>query len=93
MTGTEELIMSLDSSAPRSPVDAVVRTRPLLTNRQCGLFMNDIIGFGYPVTFDEIRRIANEVHAGTNATDDPVAMIMCKQIDEALDAIEEARRK
>jgi len=54
-----------------------------LTNRQCRLFMQDMIDFGYKVTFEEIRAIADQVADGTHSETDVVARILVKQIDEA----------
>ena len=69
------------------------KKRLLLNDRQCRLFMRDIMEFGYDVTFEEIRRIANEVSDGTGSDSDPVAMILARQIDDAMDAANESRRR
>lgn len=60
-----------------------------LTDNQCRLFQNDMLEFGYDVSFAEIRRIANQVADGTYSETDVVARIMAKQIDEVV----ELRRK
>ena len=55
----------------------------LLTDRQCRIFLKDIQEFGYDVTFEEIRQLANDYAAGKEMTD-VVGIIMQRQIEEAL---------
>jgi hypothetical protein len=63
-----------------------VNPRPLLTDRQCRLFLNDLIEFGYThLTFEEVREIADKVHAGTHDYSDVVTRVMLDQIDEAIE--------
>jgi hypothetical protein len=69
------------------------RKRVLLNDRQVRLFLKDMHTFGYTnLTFEETRRIADEVAAGTHSMEDPVARLMARQIDEAMEAIAERRR-
>lgn len=68
------------------------KKRHRIDDRQCRLFMNDIREFGYQVTFEEVRRIADEVAEGRHSMGDPVARIMARQIDEAFEAVSERRR-
>ena len=66
--------------------------RPLLDDRQCRLFLKSMREFGYPkLTFDDVRRVADEVHAGTNSPKDVISVMMCKQIDEAVEMTESER--
>ena len=62
------------------------KERLRLTDRQCEIFRKDMIDFGYKVSSVEVRRIADRVADGTYKRDDPVAIILCKQIDEATEA-------
>jgi precorrin-4 methylase len=62
------------------------RPRLRLTDRQCEIFRKDMIEFGYKVSKADVRRIADQVSEGTYKQDDPVAIIMRKQIDEATEA-------
>lgn len=64
--------------------------RVLLTDRQCHIAVTAIREFGYPVDFSEIRKIADEVAAGTHSMSDPVARIIASQIDEADEMRKEA---
>lgn len=67
-----------------APLDPVVQ-RLLLDDRQCHVFMRSMIDFGYPsLTFEEVRWIADQVHAGTHSETNVIAVIMCQQIDEAM---------
>ena len=68
------------------------KQRLLLTDRQCNIFKGAMVAFGYKITFDEVRRIADAVHAGTHSESDPVAIIMCNQIDEAQEAVNNRRK-
>ena len=62
-------------------------TRPLLDDRQCRLFLKDMRGFGYDrLTLADVVRVANLVHRGKHSQTDVIAVIMAKQIDEALEA-------
>lgn len=65
------------------------KPRLKLNDRQCRIFLKDVREFGYTnTTFDEIRKIADQVADGTASTSDPIAIILCKQLDE----IEEIKR-
>lgn len=46
--------------------------------------MRDMIDFGYDVTFKAIRNIADQVAEDTHSKADPIALIMARQIDEAV---------
>lgn len=55
-----------------------------LTDRQCRIFLRDMIEFGYTdLTLSEVRRIADAVANGDDVSTDVVGIIMCRQIDEA----------
>ena len=68
---------------PAAPVQNLVQ-RLLLDDRQCRIFLKSMKDFGYPsLTFDEVRKIADQVHAGTHSETSVIALMMCQQIDEA----------
>ena len=54
-----------------------------LTDRQVGLFANDMREFGYDVTDEEIRKIADAVCSGVTSNTDVVALLLKKQLEEA----------
>lgn len=68
------------------------KRRLRLDDRQVRIFIRDMEEFGYPLTFKEARRIADEVADGTHSESDPVALILCQQIDEAMEAAQQKRR-
>ena len=60
------------------------KQRPMLTERQIAIFWKAMIDFGYPdLKIEEVRRVAEQVHAGTYKETNVIAVIMCNQIDEA----------
>lgn len=70
-----------------------IKKRILLENRQVEIVMKDLIEFGYSkLTFDEVRKIANQIANGTHNTSDPVARIICGQIDEAMEMVSRKHR-
>jgi len=54
-----------------------------LTDHQVALFTNDMVEFGYKVTKEEIRKIADAVCEGKASKTDVVAMLLKKQLEEA----------
>jgi hypothetical protein len=54
-----------------------------LTDKQVRLFTNDMQEFGYDVSQEQVRVIADAVCDGTFKKVDPVAMILKKQLAEA----------
>ena len=59
--------------------------RPLLTDHQCHVYVHSMREFGYPsTTFDVVRKVADQVHAGTHSETNVLAIIMCKEIDDAM---------
>lgn len=57
-----------------------------INDRQCRLVLDDLIEFGYAsLTFEHIRKIADQIADGTYNKADPVAIIMVGQIDEAVE--------
>jgi len=59
---------------------------PLLTDSQCHRFLKELREFGYPqLTFAEVRKAADAIHNGTNSDTDVIAVIMRKQIVEAVE--------
>ena len=54
-----------------------------LTDKQVQLFTNDMREFGYNVTREQVRVIADAVCDGTFKKVDPIAMILKKQLAEA----------
>ena len=62
---------------------------PRLTDRQCRLFLRDAREFGYPsLTFEEVRKMANDIADGKDVTSDVVGIMLKNQIDEAILEIE-----
>lgn len=75
------------SNQPDTPL------RPKLTDRQCRLFLKDAKEFGYPsLTFEEVRKIADQVADGTYKKTDVIAIMMKDQIDEAMELSRGRRR-
>jgi hypothetical protein len=54
-----------------------------LTPKHCQTYRKAMREFGYDVSLAEVERIAKEVAMGTHSLEDPVALILVKQIDEA----------
>lgn len=68
------------------------KPRLLLNDRQVQLMLRDIREFGYAdLTFREVREIANQVALGEHSTEDPVALIIAQQIDEAVETVREVK--
>lgn len=64
-----------------------MKKRLLLDDRQCRIFLKDMIEFGYAtLTFQQVRKIADEVAAGEYSETNVIALFMCQQIDEATGA-------
>lgn len=62
----------------------MTRPRRLLTDRQCRLFLNDMRDFGYEdLTFEAVRRVADELHRGIARAENVIAVMMARQIDDA----------
>lgn len=62
--------------------------RPLLTDSQCRTFLRDMREFGYTgLTLESVEKIAQQVSDGTHRDTDVIALIMAKQIDEAVTAV------
>lgn len=61
---------------------------PLLTDRQCWIFLKEMREFGYPnLTFEEVRATANELHESTKIIrGDVIAVIMKQEIERAVAA-------
>lgn len=60
-----------------------MRKRRLLDDRQCRVFLRAMREFGYPsLTFDTVRRIANEVAVGTHSDADVIAALLVRSLDE-----------
>lgn len=59
---------------------------PRLTDRQCRIFLKDMREFGYTkLTFDEVRRRADQIADGKEISDvDVIGLIMKRQIDDAM---------
>ena len=53
-----------------------------LTDHQVALFTNDMKEFGYNVTKEEIRKIADAVCAGKYKNTDVIALILKKHLEE-----------
>ena len=61
-----------------------VARRIRIDDRQCRIFLSSMREFGYPsLTFDDIRKIADDVAEGSHSETDVIAVILCNQIDEA----------
>lgn len=60
--------------------------RPRINDRQCRLVLNDLIEFGYAsLTFEHVRKVADQIADDTYSKADPIALIIIGQIDEAID--------
>lgn len=67
--------------------------RPRLNDHQCRLFLKDAKEFGYSsLTFEEVRKIADQVADGTYRKADVIAIMMKDQIDEAMELAKGRRR-
>ena len=60
---------------------------PLLTDRQCRMFLKDIREFGYPdVTFDCVRNLADDIHAGKDVKSNAIGIMLHQIISEVMEA-------
>lgn len=56
-----------------------------LDDRQCRIILKDLKEFGYEsLTFDEVRKIADQIADGTHNTSEVIAVMICRQIDEVM---------
>lgn len=63
------------------------RKRPQLTDSDCRKFVKAMRDFGYPkLTLEEVEKVAAQVAEGTHSNTNVIVVMMCKFIDDALDA-------
>lgn len=78
-----DFVASKMTSATYNLTDKAMR--PLLTDQQCRIALDGLREFGYPtLSFEEVRRAADEIHAGASKATDVIAVMLQKIIDDTI---------